>query len=134
MDTRTSIIKEEGDGKYNEYLTAENTDFIDDIKDEKRKWTQGKVKKHYSFRDVMDVALNTYNNLVAEKTWTSEKGNSDKKDDPKFLALAAQLDEIKKFLASGKSNNSTNQQQQPCTGWRYQNPENKKEIVRNDRT
>ena len=50
---RTSIIKEEGEGEYNEYvqsifktyLTAENQDFIDDIKDKKGNGLKEKLRK-----------------------------------------------------------------------------------------
>ena len=49
-DARTSIIKEEGEGLYNEYvpsmfrtyLTVDNEEFVDAIKVEKRLWTQAK--------------------------------------------------------------------------------------------
>ena len=49
-DKRDAIIKEEGEGKYNKYtrsifqtyLTAENEEFVDTIKSEKREWTLGK--------------------------------------------------------------------------------------------
>ena len=47
------------------YLTEDNEDFVDAIKVEKRLWTQGKQLKGYSFRDLMQTAIATYNNLVA---------------------------------------------------------------------
>ena len=49
-NVRTSIIREEGEGLYNEYvrsmfrtyLTVDNEEFVDVIKVEKILWTQGK--------------------------------------------------------------------------------------------
>ena len=56
------IIKEEGDG-YNEYLrsmfraylSCDDNEFADTIKDERRKWTQGKLGTSYTYRDLMDL-------------------------------------------------------------------------------
>ena len=55
------IIKEEGEG-YNEYLrsmfrgylSCSDPEFADAIKDERRKWTQGKLGSTYSYRDLME--------------------------------------------------------------------------------
>ena len=74
---KTAIIMEEGKELYNEYtrnifkayLTAKNEKFLDDIKDEKRKWRQGRVKTDYNQTDVMQVALSSYNDIDADSKW-----------------------------------------------------------------
>ena len=81
----------------------------------------------------MSVALNTYNNFVAERTWIKTKNSSASNEDPKLLALAAQLDEIKKSL-DGNNARTNSDKAQVRTGWRYQNPDNKTELICNDKT
>ena len=70
-ETRDNIIKEEGDG-YNEYLrlmfraylSCDNEEFLDAIKDERRQWMQGKLGTTYTYRDLMDLGRLTYNILL----------------------------------------------------------------------
>ena len=72
-DTGDKIIKEEGD-VYNEYLcsmfrayfSCDDAKFVDTIKDERRKWMQGKISPAYSYRHLMDLGRFTYNNLLDE--------------------------------------------------------------------
>ena len=75
-DTRDAIVKEEGQG-YNEYLrsmfraylTCEDEEFLNAIKDECRKWIQGKLPATYLYRDLMDLGRVTFNNLMDETSW-----------------------------------------------------------------
>ena len=61
-DTRDKILKEEGEG-YNEYLRSmfraylacKNTEFVEAIKDERRRWTQGKLGASYTYLDLMEL-------------------------------------------------------------------------------
>ena len=61
-DTRTSIIKEESPG-YNEYLRSvfrayssyNDGEFLDTIKDERRKWVQGKLPESYSYLSLIHI-------------------------------------------------------------------------------
>ena len=70
-DTRKSIIKEEGPGKYNEYLRSlfntylgcANIEFVESIKDEKRKWTQGKLPPTY----LLELGRVTFNNISQDE-------------------------------------------------------------------
>ena len=70
-DTRTTIIKEGGPG-YNDflcsmfraYLTCKDQEFLDAIKDERRKWIQGKLSAKYIYHDLMDLGRVTLNNLI----------------------------------------------------------------------
>ena len=110
-DKRDAIIKEEGEGKYNKYtrsifrtyLMAENEEFVDTIKSEKREWTLGKKPTTYTHKDVLKLATTTFNNISAEKAW--KKGpKKDEKD--KFLALLAKLVELKKSINTNATNNA----------------------------
>ena len=152
-DKRKAIIKEEGEGKYNEYtrsifktyLTSKNTEFVDTIKAEKREWSNGRKPDTYSYRDVMKLARTTFNNLNAEKNWNNYQDNEKLKeskidDDPKYLALTAQIERLEKTIntnnntkkGNNPNNNNGNGNNRP--GWRYQNPDNKTELVRNNKT
>ena len=122
---KKKIKKEEGEGKYNEYLrqlfriynTSNNNSFLQAIGEEERRWEQGRLGANYSFRQLLDLGRTTYNNLLDKKAWkTTEKDNSkDKKDEKanapsddkevKFLALAT---EILKNLNNGGQNASSN--------------------------
>ena len=70
-DTRNSIIKEEESGRYNEYLRSlfktylgcTNTEFVESIKDEKRKWIQGKLPPTYDYKDLLELGRLTFNNI-----------------------------------------------------------------------
>ena len=90
------------------------------MKVEKRNWAQRKQPVNYSHCDVILAATATYNNLVAEKVW---KGNdvlskkTSKEEDPTFLALAAQVQElISKANSNANSNNNSNNN--PLEGWK----------------
>ena len=79
-DKRAEIISLEGN-LYNKYvgclfkalLTSTNQEFLDTMKTKKRLWTQGKQKAGYSYKDVLDVAETSYNNIDAEKLWNVPK-------------------------------------------------------------
>ena len=118
------------------YLTSSNEEFFDAIKAEKRMWSQGKQKADYSHRDVMLTATTTYNNLLAEKNWkVPDNGSKPKEEvDPntKFLALTAQIEELKKSLTSG--NKGGEQQDARSKSLRFSNSENKTELQRNGKT
>ena len=146
-DVRSEIIKLEGDGKYNEYvrsifktyMSSDNEEFLDAIKAEKRMWSQGKAKANYSHRDVMSTATTTYNNLLAEKSWKVLNDGSKEKEevDPnaKFLALTAQIEELKKSWSSGSNVEGSNDSNaSKPKSWRFSNPNDKKEMKRNERT
>jgi hypothetical protein len=106
-DTRTSIIKEDGEGRYNEYLRSlfktylgcANSEFVESIKDEKRKWTQGKLPPMYDYRDLLELGRVTYNNISQDdEGWnTKETGGGTKfpneapSNEKNFLTLATEL-------------------------------------------
>ena len=141
VDTRKEIIRQEGTGKYNEYIrymfktyfSSKNSEFNETIKDVKRKWTQDLLNKDYSLTDLMSTASKTYNNIVADGGWSlsdsTTKGGSDSME-AKFLALTAQVEALKYSKDSGTYSGTRNNEQ---TSWRYKNPDNKHEMTRNDR-
>ena len=119
-------------------MTSKNTEFVDTIKTEKREWSNGWKPFTYSYRD-----MTTFNNLNAEKSWKSSQDDNKEKeaktgDDPKYLALTAQIEKLEKTINVNNStkggNNSDNGNGNNRTGWRYQNPDNKTELVRNNKT
>ena len=65
-DTREMIIKKRGDG-YNKYfrsmfctyLCCDDQEFLDTIKDKRRKETQGKMGTSYSYCDLVDLGILT---------------------------------------------------------------------------
>ena len=141
-DTRKSIIKEEGNGRYNEYLRSlfktylgcANGEFIETIKDEKRKWTQGKLPADYDYRDLLELGRVTYNNISQdEEGWKSKQIDTGRKtsiesqgNEKNFLALATEL--IKSL--KGNSENGNNPGNRPGKDekrsflpWRFLNPE-----------
>ena len=73
----TQIIKKERDG-YNEYLrslfraylTCNDNEFVDSVKDVKRwrKINQGKLNSNYTYRDLMELGRVMLNNLIEEGT------------------------------------------------------------------
>ena len=73
------ILKEECE-RYNQYLRSmfraylecDNTEFVDAIKDERRRWTHGKLGAAYTYLDLMELGRLTYNNLVDEESWSSK--------------------------------------------------------------
>ena len=144
-DTRKSIIKEEGPGRYNEYLRSlfktylgcANTEFVESIKDEKRKWMQGKLPATYDYRELLEIGRVTFNNISQDNEgWKVDKIDSGHKRDPgnhtdekNFLALATDL--INKF----KPNQGANDKGEDKLGsrgkrsylpWRFENPDGAK--------
>ena len=78
--TRKEIIKEEGPGRYNEYLcqlsraykTHKSCQFLDAIAEEKRRWQQGKLGVNYTYRELLELRRITFNNLSDEEKGVSE--------------------------------------------------------------
>jgi len=109
-DTRKQIIKEEGDG-YNEYLRSMfraylecgNEEFADVIKNERRKWTHGKLGTSYYYHDLMDLGRLTYNNLLDENTWSVKPQAKPRNDEKNYLALATQLMSQMKAIQDGNN-------------------------------
>ena len=138
-DTRELIIKEEGDG-YNEYLrsmfraylSCDDKEFADTIKDERRKWTQGKLGTSYTYRELMDLGRLTYNNLLDEGSWNS-KASAKKSDEKNYLALATELMTKMKSYADrdggpngGVRNERQGDGERPTyLPWRFENKDNK---------
>ena len=82
----------------------------------------------------MATASKTYNNIVADGGWNhsdTKKSASGSKDstEAKFLALTAQIEALTKANTAGTSTNSGS----TVTNWRYDNKDNKKTLMRNDR-
>ena len=138
-DTRELIIKEEGDG-YNEYLrsmfraylSCDDKEFADTIKDERRKWTQGKLGTSYTYRDLMDLGRLTYNNLLDEGSWNSN-GSAKKSDEKNYLALATEImTKLKSYSDRDSGSNGGAKYVKQGEGekptyppWRYENKDNK---------
>ena len=133
-DTRAEIISLEGK-HYNEYvrclfkalLTSTNQEFLDTMKVEKRLWTQGKQKADYLYKDVLDAAETSYNNIDAEKLWNApketiptEKKEEATKENTKIVALTAKLEQL---VNKGSNDNSSYPKRDHS--WRYQNLEGK---------
>ena len=101
-DTRTKIIKEEGEG-YNEYLrqlfraylTCDDSEFNESVRHEKRLWMQGKLAADYGYAELMELGRLTYINLVDDGMWKGKgKGAAQpaiSEDPNKFIALATQI-------------------------------------------
>ena len=102
-DTRTKIIKEEGEG-YNEYLrqlfraylTCDDSEFNESVRHERRLWMQGKMAADYGYAELMELGRLTYINLVDDGMWKGKGRGAAQKpaipEDPnKFLALATQI-------------------------------------------
>ena len=145
QDMRDEIIKEEGSDRYDEYLrnlfkaylNCPDAEFVDTIKFEKRKWTQGIQKEEYSFRDLLELGRLTYNNLVQDGTW---KGDIKSAIKPKRTECTDEPVEQNKFLAllgesmknNGGSNGSKNDGEsnlKQFQSWRFENPEDKREKI-----
>ena len=125
-DTRYAIIKEEGPG-YNEYLRSmfrayisrEDEEFLDAIKDEQRKWIQGKLSTKYTYCDLMDLGHVTFNNLINPSEICSEKN---------YLALATALMTKMSTISEKKqdrSNSNGKGSERTYQEWRFQNTDNK---------
>ena len=154
-DMRAEIISLEGKG-YNEYvrclfkalLTSTNEEFIDTMKAEKRLWIQGKQKAKYSYKDVLDTAELSYNNIFAEKLWNApklttptEKKVEITKEGAAIVALTAKLEQLVNNNGSnGGTNGGANDNPtypKKDHSWRYQNLEGKAigdTMMRGDRT
>ena len=84
-------------------------------------WTQGKQKRDYSDRDLMQTGTATYNNLTASHKWNFGNVGSAakyvvKSEKAKFLALTTRLEE----LGQGRKPRETNNRgDAPKTGWRF---------------
>ena len=136
-DTREAIIKEDGKDSYNEYLRSMfrayllcgDKEFNEAIKDEKRRWTQGKLGPNYTHRDLMDLGRLTYNNLVSDKSWMTgcsgkakmEQGDAEKN----YLALATEL--MKKMSdykqPAGAQRERATEGERTYKAWRFENPD-----------
>ena len=145
-DMRAKIISLEGK-HYNEYvrclfkalLTSTNQEFLDTMKAEKRLWIQGKQKADYSYKDVLDAAETSYNNIDAENLWNApkttvptENKNDEIKGNSEIVALTAKLEQL---VNRGSSDNSSYPKRDHS--WRYQNLEGKAigdKMTRNDKT
>ena len=132
-DTRNAIIKEEGKG-YNEYLhsmfrsylSCEDNEFLDAIKDERRKWIQGKLLLSYSYLDLMELGRVTYNNLIDEGSWRFISKPKAKGEEKNYLALATALMTKMTSLSKDKGNLSKDKKsgERVYKTWRYENPDN----------
>lgn len=144
-DTKKSIIKEEGEGRYNEYLRSlfktylgcTNQEFVESIKDEKRKWTQGKLPPTYDHRDLLELGRVTFNNISQdEEGWKfGENGGEQGKvggklpDENNFLALATELiSSLKDNQGQGNNleNKFGNGGKRSFLPWRFENPDGSK--------
>ena len=145
-DTRKSIIKEEGSGRYNEYLRSlfktylgcTNMEFVESIKDEKRKWIQGKLPPTYDYKDLLELGRLTYNNISQDDavgkidgSGIEGKKNPDKQGGEKnFLALATEL--ISSLKANGETTKQPeggkfgNRAKRSYLPWRFKKPEGEK--------
>ena len=101
-ETKEKIIREEGATGYNEYLrnlfraylTCSDPEFVEAVKDEHRKWMQGRLPDTYRYTDLMELGRLTYNNLTASNDWkggVGSKGTNKSLDEKNFLALATEL-------------------------------------------
>ena len=72
-------------------LIFEDKEFNENIKDEKRSWTQGKLGFKYFYRDLMDIGYLTYNNLVSNQSWAVGKLSKVKDEDKNYITLVTQL-------------------------------------------
>ena len=136
-DTREAIIKEEGKG-YNEYLrslfraylTCDQEEFLDAIKDEKREWIQGKVPLNYSYRNLLSLGRVTFNNLVDEEECKVKPGPKPegKEEEKNYLALATALmtkmNTMSNGSSGGSSGNEAKKGERSYQAWRFENPDN----------
>ena len=158
-DMRTMIIRDEGPGKYNEYLrnlfraylTCSVEEFVDAVKDERRKWMQGKLTVEYDYGDLMDLGRVTYNNLIADDEWKKkesklEKNKASSGDEKNFLMLATEILRNIKDPKPNHSGSSSNEAQKTSDGgirlrngrelkaWRFENPKNEQTKILKDGT
>lgn len=103
-DTSSNIIKEEGEGGYNQvypqkfqvYLTCNDVESNKLVQHEKRPLMQLKTGDNYGYAELMKLGRLAYVNLVDNGMWKGEGKLTAQKfmitDDPnKFIALAAQI-------------------------------------------
>jgi len=103
-DIRSKIIRDEGAVKYNEYIrnsfrayvTYNNAEFVDAVKDERRKWMRGKLGQGYDYTDFMDLGRVTFNNFLANGDWKEKSDGKNKvstlgNQQKNFLALATEV-------------------------------------------
>ena len=141
-DTRKNIIKEEGQGRYNEYLRSlfktylgcGNPEFVESIKDEKRKWMQGKLPPTYDHKDLLELGRVTFNNISQDdEGWKTNDVNSKLKgitgapsDEKNFLALATELiSSLKRNggAEGGSGGKVRSEGKRSYLPWRFENPE-----------
>ena len=144
-DTRKSIIKEEGEGRYNEYLRSlfktylgcGNMEFVESIKDEKRKWTQGKLPPMYDHRDLLELGRVTYNNISQDEDgWKANEMDTGVRNttaapsnEKNFLALATELiNTLKQNKVPGKETEKGpgNAGKLSYLPWRFENSDGEK--------
>ena len=149
-DIKKEIIREEGAGKYNEYLrclfraylTCSDKEFVDAVKDEKRKWQQGKLAANYAYSDLMELGRLTYVNLLEDGTYDKSSRTPDKEksqDEKKFLALATEILQNMKGQKGGDNSEPdgkgvTLRNGRELKPWRFENPNNEKEKKLSDGT
>ena len=129
-DTRDVIIRDEGD-RYDEYLrslfraysVSELPEFRDTIAAQKRQWVHGEVRKGYGFRDLMEIARVSYNNMVEDKSWAVKKKNKTE-EEKNYLALATQL--LERFDTKNGRGSDIYPNYDP---WRFDNPDNLPEKI-----
>ena len=110
------------------YLLCGDKEFNGANKDEKRRWTQGKLGSNYTHRDLMDMGRLTYNNLVSDKTriaGCTEKVKADKVDtEKKYLALATELmKKISGYKQLGGTRREKATEGERYKPWRFENPD-----------
>ena len=139
-DTREEIMKEEGEG-FSEYLrslfrayqSSDNKEFLDAIAEERRKWTQGRLQHDYSYIELMELGRLTYNNLVDDDSWSSNKKKAEKEQEKNFLALATEILEQARVNGNDSSSKSGGKDGSNRTRtfqeWRFQNPDKAKTKV-----
>ena len=95
--TSDNIIKEEGD-EYKKYvrsifcanLSCDDQNFVDTIKDEQRKWIQGKRGTSYSYHELLGLGKISYNKLFDAHSWRAINAPKTKEAE-KYIRLATQL-------------------------------------------
>ena len=156
-DIRSNIIRDEGAGKYNEYLrnlfraymTCNNAEFVDAVKDERRKWMQGKLGQGYDYVDLMDLGRVTFNNLLENGDWKGKSEGENKVLTPgtqqkNFLALATEIFKAAKDQkpeGSTERRDGTNSEEgirlrngRELKAWRFRNPNGEKTKILKDST
>ena len=73
---------------FHAHLLCNDEELNETIKDEKRRWTQGKLGASYSYMDLIDLVCITYNNLESDTSWTVGESTKVKEDEKNYLTLA----------------------------------------------